>query len=501
MSRIMVSLGAALVALCLSAPAGADALLGTFGETFELTTVTTGLSQATDFRFLPDGRRIFTELGGNVLIQAPDGSLVLAGTLTKVAPVPNGETGLLALEVHPDFPKTRLLYFYYSLSDLNGGSELDRDRLVSMVLREDDTLDLGSETVLIAGLRSPGIHHGGGLSIGPDRRLYLGVGDAGCLSGRAPDELATPANYFPTCLSNGQGKILRVELDGSVPEDNPLVGVGAVTLCGEACSTTTNVTGLGPGLDAIWAWGFRNPFRLWVDPLTGVPWVGDVGERSFEELTLARPGGHHGWPWREGRHGWSTDKCTDTVPSGPCVDPVYECQHGGAGPEAGCLAITGGAILDDCSWPPPHRGRYFFADSGSAALMSLEVTAARHGVVSGSRLDLAVLEGWPIAVRPGVGGDLYVLTHFGRLVRLSPRVRESCEPPFFSASPLTPDLPPPWSGEPLFAATADPGVVSPAPLVQARGGGCSVSSTGRAGGFLVLVGLAALARRVAGRRR
>lgn len=287
-------IAASTVALCVTLSAraaSADAFLGAHAESLELTTVATGMTQATDVRFLPDGRAILTELEGRVLLLQGDGSLVVAGHLDAVLPLENGETGLLALEVHPEFESTRLLYFYHSVANTKGGTPKNRDRLVSMVLRPDDTLDLASEAGLLDGLESPaGIHHGGGLSIGPDR-----------------------------CLC----KILRIALDGSIPPDNPLVGVGNVPACGDTCESMPST--VGAPREAIWAWGFRNPFRLWVDPKTGIPWVADVEERAFEEIDLARRGGHYGWPWREGRHGYPIGRgnrarirCT----SAPTAEPV-----------------------------------------------------------------------------------------------------------------------------------------------------------------------------------
>ncbi len=472
--------------------ARADTLLGAAADTFELTTVATGLERATDFRFLPDGRVVLTELGGRVLLRNADGTLVEAGTVTAVLPRANDETGLFAVEVHPDFAKNRTLYLYYARADAAGGSELDRDRLVTMVLRDDDTLDLASERVVLDGLQSPGMHQGGGLAVGPDRKVYLAVGDAGCLSGRWVSEVSTPTNYFPTCLTNAQGKILRVDLDGSVPADNPLVGLTSVTACGATCGVSP--TGLGAPREAIWAWGFRNPFRMWIDPRTGTPWVGDVGELSYEEITLAQRGRHHGWPWREGKHGHPLDTCAATVPGAACVDPVYECQHGGSGPDTGCVAITGGGIVDDCTWPKTYRGRYVFADSGSALLSTLRPNAARDGVVEGSREDLAVIEGWPIAVRPGDAGDLYVLTHFGRLLRLSPKDRVACD-----STTLSPEAPSTSSaGESvLLAATptaAEEPVVTATPEL-ATGGGCAYGGVATSPGLLTAVALLALLRR------
>jgi glucose/arabinose dehydrogenase len=237
-----------------------------------------------------------------------------------------------------------------------------------------------------------------------------------------PDPSRPPSNFFATCLSNANGKILRVNLDGTVPADNPLAGVPAVTACGAACGDPTSATGAAPPRPEIWAWGFRNPWRFSFDPLTGSLWVGDVGEVSFEEITIVRKGAHHGWPWREGPHGWPVSKCRETIPdAGDCVEPVYHCRHGAAadGIDGDCQSITGGAFVDSPSWPETERGRYYFGDNANGRLWSVAVDPARTSVLSGSRREVARLAGGaPVSMRVGPDGDLYVAVLPGRVVRL-----------------------------------------------------------------------------------
>lgn len=303
------------------------------------------------------------------------------------------------------------------------GQTTDLAFLLSARLRDDGTLDLGAATVLVRGLRGPANHDGGGLEIGPDGKLYVGVGDTGCNSGSPPEPPAAPTNYFATCLTNANGKILRVNLDGSVPTDNPLAIEGAATACGATCDVAVSHA-LGPPRRENWAWGLRNPWRFSFDPRTGKLWVGDVGEVTFEDVSIVERGRHHGWPWREAAHGWPVTTCREIVPDvGDCVEPVYECRHGEAagGVDGDCQSITGGVFPDSPSWPPALRGLYLFGDNANGRIWTLTLDAARTGVVPGSRREIGRIQGMPVSFKVGPDGAVYVAVLPGRVVRIAPR--------------------------------------------------------------------------------
>jgi glucose/arabinose dehydrogenase len=389
---------------------------------FRVETAVSGLAATTDLAFLPDGRMLVTEKAGAL-------KLVDGGVARVVGRFPvddTSEKGLLGVVVDPDFARTRRVFLYYSAADSAGGTDLDRNRVVSVTLGADGRVDSGSEKVLVRGLRGPANHDGGGMAIGPDGMLYVGVGDSGCNSNRPPEPIYDPTNYFATCLGNGNGKILRVGLDGSIPADNPLVGVAQATACGATCGEPVLGRPLGPPRRDIWAWGLRNPWRFAFDPVTKLLWVGDVGEVTYEELTIVERGRHHGWPWREGRHGWPRARCREVTPdAGDCVDPVYECdrEHGAAGVDRGCRSITGGEFLAGPRWPEALRRRYVFGDNVTFQLWSIELTGDRRGVVPGSRRDLAKAAAMPVSFRRGPDGDVYVAVLPGSVLRISPAGR------------------------------------------------------------------------------
>lgn len=136
---------AVVAALAISAMTGearADTVVGEATGVLQIHTVASGLDLPSDFRFLPDGRIVITQLDGRVLLRTLDGGLVEAGTIAAVEPRKNAEMGLFSVEVHPDFARNGLLYFYYARSDEAGGSDLDRDRLVTIPLLADGTLDV-----------------------------------------------------------------------------------------------------------------------------------------------------------------------------------------------------------------------------------------------------------------------------------------------------------------------------------------------------------------------
>jgi glucose/arabinose dehydrogenase len=390
--------------------------------TFLIEDAVRGLGPTTDLAFLPDGRMVITEKSGTVRLAGPDGVAREAG---RFAVDTESEKGLLGVAVDPAFATTGRLFFYYSRADAAGGTDLDRHRVVSIRLGADGTLDPASERVLVSGLRGPANHDGGALAIGPDGKLYVGVGDTGCNSGRDPDPPYQPTNWFATCLTNANGKILRVELDGAIPADNPLVAAAEVSACGDACRDAVSAARRGPPRGEIWAWGFRNPWRFVFDRATGLLWVGDVGEVTYEELTVAERGKHHGWPFREGRHGWPRARCREIAPdAGECVEPVYECRHGAAagGVDGDCESITGGAFLTGPRWPEAARDRFLFGDNVNGRLWTVQLTKDRRGVVPGSRREIArVRGGLPVSIREGPEGELYVAVLPGKVLRISPR--------------------------------------------------------------------------------
>ena len=411
----MIALIGAVLAQSLAPAAQSVLALSTY--------VGSGIDQLTDFRFLPDGRVVITRKTGELMVRKTDGTLLQAGRFQVDS---NSEKGLLGVEVDPQFASTHLLFFYYSLASAAGGTDQDRHRVVTRTLGDDNQLS-AAETVLLHGLRGPANHDGGGLAIGPDGKLYVGAGDTGCNSGQPPPPPDSRiGNYTGTCLTTANGKILRINLDGSIPSDNPLQGV-SVRAC-DATSCVANPSGTpvtGTPRTEIWAWGFRNPWRFSFDAQTGILWVGDVGEVTYEEIDLVTGGQHYGWPWREGGVGDPVSTCATLGANGggsSCLDPKYFCQHGIASGsiDGECQSITGGVFVDTASWPAPWRGRYYFGDNSNGVAWTLTPNAARDGFVAGSRQDLADGLSGPVSFRAGPDGNLYIGNYGGSISMIAP---------------------------------------------------------------------------------
>lgn len=437
----VVSLASAVALV--AASGRADTLVtGNPATLFTLANKVTGLTEPTSFAFLPSGQMVITQKGGDVLIADTGGATTVAGTFTVDT---ESEKGLLHVILHPGFATNRLLIFYYSANDSIGGTDVDRHRVVTVPLGTNGKLDLTQEKILVRGLRGPANHDGGSLGIGPDGKLYIGDGDTGVNSGQAPEPPYTPTNFFATCLTIPNGKILRVNLDGSIPNDNPLVNATQVTACGNTAGT--DVTTLPPATGSairkdIWAWGFRNPWRFWFDPKTGNMWEGDVGEITYEEINIIPQSGkgkHYGWPWREASHGHTPATCQSIIPNaGDCVDPQYYCVHGTSSDPAvdgNCGSIMGGPIVDSCDWPTTFQGRYFFGDYTRKWIANLTVNTSRTGFTNTHRNQfITTSPGGPTHIDVGPDGALYYASfvqsaNTGTIVRVAPKTPIACPVP------------------------------------------------------------------------
>ncbi|MET0333344.1 MAG: PQQ-dependent sugar dehydrogenase, partial [Rhizobacter sp.] len=327
---------------------------------------TTGLTNATAFVQAADGRFFIAEQGGRVRIAAAGGQLEASPYVTLNVDS-SGERGLIGITLHPNFPATNWVYVHYTRPQGRPNNRVSRVRPgILGFLTEDLLIDLPD-------LSNATNHNGGAIHFGADGRLYIGVGD-NANSAQAPD------------LGSPFGKLLRINEDGAIPNDNPYF---------------TSQRGIAR---AIWASGLRNPFTFAVEPGTGRIHINDVGENTWEEINLGTAGANYGWPGTEG----------PTSAAG-ITAPLFAYGHAtspsGSGPGGffNGLSIAGGAFYPASggTFPAGYRRNYFFADYINRFVGRLDPANGNAAYA------FATLSGSPVDMLVGQDGALYVLTRTG----------------------------------------------------------------------------------------
>ena len=280
-------LAGCLLPLALVGAAGPAEAVATFPNDPGFTDVAVAqIGAPTSISFTQDGRMLVTTQGGTVRVVV-NGSLLPTPALT-LSPCASGEQGLLGSAVSP----TNQVFLDYTSSH---DSEC-WNRVSRFTLGADNLLT--GEVVLLDWIPTPATNHNAGdLNIGPDGKLYVSVGDGGCRLSGSGAGLNDNARFRTHLL----GKILRLNLDGTVPTDNPFAGANT-RRCGHPAGDTN------PGSVAFcsetWAWGLRNPFRF-AFRADGLMHINDVGQGSREEgrrrrrrgrLRVELPGGQDRQP-------------------------------------------------------------------------------------------------------------------------------------------------------------------------------------------------------------
>lgn len=227
---------------------GLSMLLGCLdglAQEFETSDVVTNLNTPWDIEWGPNDRIWFTERDGRIARADPEsGNVTTIKVVDEV--VERSEGGLLGLELHPDFPDTPHLFTAYNYNDYEV-------KVVRFTFQDDTLTD---RFVLLDGIEGSTIHNGCRLVISPDDKLFITTGDAGN-SSLSQD----------TSILNG--KILRLNLDGSIPPDNPFNS-------------------------AVWTVGHRNAQGLVEHD--GLLYSSEHGPQNDDEFNIIRKGRNYGWP-------------------------------------------------------------------------------------------------------------------------------------------------------------------------------------------------------------
>lgn len=220
--------------------------------------IATNLNIPWDLAFVPREGILITERPGNLLLRDNQGQIITIDLPREI--VHRGEGGLLGIALHPDFSNNRWLYLYMTIGQ-------DGNTTRNAVMRYDFVdRSLINEVVIITDIPGALYHDGGRLEFGPDGKLYITTGDA-----------QNPA--LAQDLDSLAGKILRLNDDGSVPEDNPFD-------------------------TPVYSYGHRNSQGLAWDS-RGQLWSTEHGRTTatltgMDEINLIRKGGNYGWPNIEG---------------------------------------------------------------------------------------------------------------------------------------------------------------------------------------------------------
>ena len=245
------------------------------------------------------------------------------------------ETGLLGIALHPTDPQRMFLYY----------TDLEFD-IILAEYQLDDTLrraiPSSAKTLIKIPTRSD-FHKGGMIAFGPDGYLYIGVGD---------DGYSFNGQEHTTLL----GSILRIDVDGGdpygIPADQPP---------------------FNPEAPEVYLYGIRNPWRFWIDPITNLIFIGDVGSDAFEEIDITlldTPGANFGWSVLEGHQWGPFNEGT------ACQENPGTCDTSGFTPPALALphspdvcAVIGGVVYRGQAIPE-LTGHYFYSDACGSFLRS-----------------------------------------------------------------------------------------------------------------------------------
>jgi len=277
MRALTLSAGVAalVIAACGSDGTAATTTTAAPGGT-RVSTIARNLTVPWGLAFLPNGDALIGERNSGRILRLARGHHQ-PKTVMRIADAYNdgGEGGLLGLAVSPRYRRDHLVFAYVTTRRDN--------RIVRFRLG-------GRVDPIVTGLRRGTIHDGGGLAFGPDGKLYAGVGDTGD-SALAQDRGVR------------NGKILRMNSDGSVPKGNPLRG------------------------SLVWTLGHRNVQGFAWDA-KGRMWASEFGQNRFDEVNLIRKGRNYGWPVVEG---------TGSTDGGRFTNPVVTWPTGEASPSGAAI--------------------------------------------------------------------------------------------------------------------------------------------------------------------
>ncbi len=408
------------------------------------TVATLPIYQAVGLTFAPDGRLFVWQKNGQVRI-VKNGVLrsqpfFALGNKVNVS----GDRGLIGLALDPNFASNGYVYLLYVYEGGgNPGDNGPKTARLSRLQADPNNPDVAlpnSEVVLLGTLdnapcsqyaegsdcmASDSIAHTvGTVRFAPDGTMLVGMGD-----GASPfflDPLAFRAQY----LNYYNGKILRINPDGTAPSDNPFYdGTNSVR-------------------SKVYAYGLRSPYRFGVHATTGEVIIGDVGHTTWEELNRGRAA-NFGWPCYEGaspQQGFQNafpSQCA-SVPASAVTAPLHTYAHDDE------AAVVGGPYYTATQFPPKYRGNFFFADYVKSFIRRVVFDGSNNvASVENFATNLTTL----VSLELGPDGALYYLElETGKLRR----IRFTGSAPVAVAAATRPSLSEPYNVVFSSQGTVDP---------------------------------------------
>jgi glucose/arabinose dehydrogenase len=338
-------------------------------------TLADGLVNPWSLAFLPDGSILVTERDGRLRV-IRDSALAAEPVSGVPAPYVKSQAGLFDVLLHPDFASNRVIFLSYA----SGAPGSNATRVISAVF---DGASLSNvETVFETRTKkATAAHFGGRLALLPDRTLLVTVGDG--------FDYREQAQH----LDSGLGKIVRINLDGTIPADNPFVSKDGA-------------------LPEIYSYGHRNEQGLAVDRATGTVWETEHGPMGGDEINIIKPGVNYGWPIATYGLDYSGAQITPFTEYEGTRQPV---KYWVPSIAPSGLAVYQGDLF------PAWRGDLLVGALAKKALHRVDI---ENGVVIGEE---RYLDGERIRdVREGPDGAIYVTTEdhddapVGKVLRLTP---------------------------------------------------------------------------------
>ena len=352
---------AAMVSLLVAGLVGTTAGPATAGTGIRAVRVAGNLASPVGFTFLPNGRLVYLERNTGWLRFRN----LQTGVDTRVHRIPSvnfdGERGALGVAVDPNWPTRPYVYAFVTRNTSSGL----RNQVQRIKVRSGD--GVGVRTILSSPAGPASNHNGGRILFGPDRKLYIVIGDN-----------AQPVNSQDRS-SNLRGKILRLNADGSIPATNPFGS-------------------------RIWAYGIRNSIGLAFDTQNGRLWESENGPGCNDELNRIVKGGNHGWGPNE--------SCPNTNNSGPT--PRILPKHTFATP----FGVTGLAFCDGCGLGAGFNGDLLVGAVNDGRIRRFDLNATRSGFDAGPVLVLD-RPGPVLSLEVGPNGRIF-FSDFEAIYRLAP---------------------------------------------------------------------------------